>query len=154
MADRTLLLFRQNLFPAIYQCASPSVWEGIRKTSENILAWSCILLPSCQELYIAALDSCSSHHSETSFHSPLASHHYSKTHNCQSHEVIHSPALQSALVLSANQNQQTHIVVSWLILFWRLSLAFSNLNPAKPFPLRLLWQEEVYHHPVEAHREL
>ena len=30
---------------AIYQCASPSVREGIRKTSENILARSCILLP-------------------------------------------------------------------------------------------------------------
>ena len=45
MANRTLLFFRQNLFTAIDQCAAPSVWEGIRKTSENILAWSCILLP-------------------------------------------------------------------------------------------------------------
>ena len=93
-------------------------------------------------------------HKETSCRSPLANYHYSKIHNCQSHEVIHSSALQSAVVLSANQNQQTHRVVSWLILFLMLSLAFSNLNPVKPFPLRLLWQEEVYHHPVEAHREL
>ena len=85
---------------------------------------------------------------------PLANHHYSKIHNCPSHEVIHSSALLLALVLSANQNQQIHRVVSWLILFWRLSLAFSNSNPVKPFPLRLLWQAEVYHHPVEAHREL
>ena len=53
----------------------------------------------CQELYIAALDSCSSHHSETSCHSPLASHRYSKIHNCPSHEVIHSSVLRSALVL-------------------------------------------------------
>ena len=42
---RTLFSICQNLFPTIYQCTSPSVWEDIRKTYENILVWSCILLP-------------------------------------------------------------------------------------------------------------
>ena len=33
-----------NLFPTIYQCTPPPVWKGIRKTSENILAGSRVLL--------------------------------------------------------------------------------------------------------------
>lgn len=48
----------------------------------------------------------------------------------------------------------TRAINETLLSYRAWALAFSNSNPVKPFPSRLLWQAEVYHHPVEAHREL